>query len=70
MSESQEEHLSRLVAEVVEARQHTCDKCGHDGNKHAFDIYPIQENTKFPCVNSCTVCFDEQTKELMKDKKK
>ena len=66
MSESQEEKLSRFVAEAVEARQHPCDKCQHDGSKHAFDVYPVKENSKFPCAFSCTVCFDAETKELEK----
>lgn len=64
MSESQKDKLHRLVAEAVEARQHPCDKCGHDGSKHAFDIYPVEENSEFPCAISCIVCFDLQTKSL------
>jgi len=64
MSESQKEKLSRFVAEAVEARQHVCEICKHDGSKHAFDVYPVDKNSKFPCAVSCTICFDEQTKEL------
>ena len=70
MSESQEEKLSRMVAEVVEARQHPCDKCGHDGGKHAFDVYPIRENSKHPCALSCTVCFDLESEVLERQRKK
>ena len=69
MSESQEEKLSRFVAEAVEARQHQCESCKHDGNKHAFDVYSIDKDSKFPCWRSCTVCIDEQTKELDGEKK-
>ena len=66
MSESQEEKLSRFVAEAVEARQHPCKDCKHDGDKHAFDVFPVDENSKFPCWRSCTVCLDEVGKELEK----
>ncbi len=67
MSESQKDKLDRFVAEAVEARQHPCEKCGHDGTKHAFDVYPVQENSNFPCTSSCIVCFDAQTKKLEKE---
>jgi len=63
MSESTKEKVSRFVAEAVEARQHTCDHCGHDGSKHAFDVFQVDE-TQFPCWRSCMVCMEEQTKSL------
>ena len=66
MSESQEELLSRLKAEAVEARQHVCNKCGHDGSKHAFDVFPMNPSNTCPCAFSCKECFDIQTKELKK----
>lgn len=69
MSESQKDKLNRLVAEAVEARQHKCQHCGHDGKEHAFDIYPVDHDSKFPCAISCKICFDEQTKELESNKK-
>ena len=69
MSESQEEKIHRLVAEAVEARQHPCADCGHAGSKHAFDVYPVNHNSKFPCAVSCSECFDEESKELEKKKK-
>lgn len=65
MSESQQEIMNRVLAEAVEARQHDCATCGHPGGKHAFDVYPVQ-NSNFPCALSCTVCFDEQTKDIEK----
>jgi len=64
LSESQTDKLHRFVAEAVEARQHPCKDCKHDGSKHAFDIFPVDEDSKFPCWRSCTVCFDLQTKSL------
>ena len=66
MSESHEEKISRFVSEAVEARQHDCKDCNHPGHKHAFDVFPVDEGSKFPCWRSCMVCFDEQTKELEK----
>ena len=54
MSESQDDKMSRLVAEVVEARQHPCQRCGHAGSKHIFDIVTGEGN---PCMKSCMVCM-------------
>jgi len=59
LSESQKDKLHRMVAEVVEARQHTCDKCGHPGTCHAFDIYPVDEDSETPCWRSCTMCLEK-----------
>lgn len=58
MSESQEDKLSRLVAEVVEARQHTCSKCGHPGSRHAFDI--VMTDNPNPCEQSCLDCMGKK----------
>jgi len=69
MSETQKEILDRLVAEAVEARQHNCARCSHDGNKHAFDFYPVDENSPEPCWKSCMICFDNQTERLKKEGK-
>lgn len=69
MSESQKELLDRIVAEAVEARQHNCDNCGHEGSKHAFDIFPLDTTSPEPCWKSCMVCFDNQTERLKKEGK-
>ncbi len=61
MSESQEELLSRIKAEVVEARQHVCKKCGHPGSKHAFDIYRVIAGPN-PCKLSCVDCMENTQK--------
>ncbi len=54
MSESQKDKLSRFVAEAVEARQHPCEICGHEGSKHVFDFVAGEGN---PCMKSCMVCM-------------
>ena len=69
MSETTKEKIDRLVAEAAEARNHPCNHCGHHGSEHAFDVYPVKHFSKFPCSVSCKVCFDEETKEMEKDKK-
>lgn len=68
MPETQREMLDRMVAEAVEARQHDCQRCGHAGSKHAFDIFPIDENSPESCWKSCMECFDIQTQRLQKRK--
>lgn len=65
MSESQDQLLTRMVAEAVEARKHTCEKCGHDGGEHAFDIFPIRKGDN-PCRMSCRICMDNETERLKK----
>ena len=60
MSESQEELLSRIKAEAIEARKHVCKKCGHPGSKHAFDIYRVIAGPN-PCKLSCLDCMDKNT---------
>lgn len=65
MSESQEQLLSRIVAEAVEARQHPCNKCGHDGGKHAFDVFPAKPGPN-PCYMSCKTCMENEFPEVKK----
>ena len=65
MSESQEELLSRIKAEAVEARQHPCERCRHAGGEHAFDIFPVKPGPN-PCQMSCKICFDNETERLKK----
>lgn len=58
MSESQVEKLHRLVAEAVEARQHTCGKCGHAGSRHVFDFVATDDPN--PCQFSCMDCMEKK----------
>ncbi len=63
MSESQKDKISRLVAEAVEARQHPCQKCGHEGSKHVFDFVATEGD---PCMRSCLVCMGVKDTEMKK----
>ena len=65
MSESQEELLSRIKAEAVEARQHECEKCHHPGGEHAFDIYPVKPGPN-PCQMSCKTCMENEFPDVKK----
>ena len=55
MSESHKEKMERIVAEAVEARQHPCERCGHDGSDHVFDI--VMGDGGNPCMKSCMTCM-------------
>lgn len=54
MSESTKDKISRIVAEAVEARQHPCERCGHAGKEHVFDIVMGDGD---PCKASCMICM-------------
>ena len=56
MSESQEDMLSRLVAEATERRQHVCERCGHHGSKHVYDV--VCTDNSNPCLVSCLDCME------------
>lgn len=54
MSESTKDKLDRLIAEAVEARQHNCERCGHHGSKHVYDVVVTDGD---PCKKSCLICM-------------
>lgn len=57
MSESTKDKIHRIVAEAVEARQHPCERCGHHGSRHVFDI--VATNNPNPCLLSCLDCMEQ-----------
>ena len=56
MSESQKDMLTRMVAEVVEARQHPCRLCGHKGTSHVADSW--SGDIEDPCKLFCLECME------------
>jgi len=60
LSESNQDKIHRLVAKAVEARQHVCQRCGHDGRSHVFDF--VSTENPNPCLVSCLDCMNGDKK--------
>lgn len=58
--------IQRFVDEIIQDRKlhPICQTCNHGKDRHAFDIFPIDNSVPETCWKSCIECFDNQTARL------